>query len=88
MPLHPYEQRRDGARRVFTDQAGIACTKRKSPWGVRRVASRVSCILLRTACEADLHLDNSFNELIYFPAWPLPEIAMAVLCNCLVGAVP
>ena len=32
-------QCRDGARRVvFTDQAGIAFTKREAPWGVRRVA--------------------------------------------------
>ena len=28
------------------------------------VARRVSSILLRTACEADLHKDDSFNELI------------------------
>ena len=46
-------QCRDGARRVFTDQADIASTNRETPWGVRRIAGRVSCILLRTACEAD-----------------------------------
>ena len=28
----------------------------------RLVARRVSCILLRTACAADLHMDDSFNE--------------------------
>ena len=28
-------QYRDGARRVFTDQAGIICTKREAPWSVR-----------------------------------------------------
>ena len=44
---------RDGARRVFTDQADIAFTKREAPWGVGRVAWRVSCILLRTVFEAD-----------------------------------
>ena len=27
----------------------------------------MSCIQLRTACEADLRMDDSFNELIYFP---------------------
>ena len=31
------EECRDGARRVFTDQAGIACTKREAPCDVRRV---------------------------------------------------
>ena len=57
-------QCRDGVRRVSTDQADIACTKREAPWGVRRVALRVSCILLilRTACEADLRMDDSFND--------------------------
>ena len=29
-------------------------------------------------------MDDSFNELIYFPVWPLPETATGVLCNCLV----
>ena len=28
----------DGERRVFTNQADIACTKREAPEGVRRVA--------------------------------------------------
>ena len=28
----------DRARRVFTDQADIACTKRETPRGVQRVA--------------------------------------------------
>ena len=31
----------------------------------------MSCILLRTASEADLHMDDSFNEFIYFTVWPL-----------------
>ena len=44
---------RDGVRRVFADQADIASTKREAAWGVRQFAQRVSCILLRTACEAD-----------------------------------
>ena len=30
----------------------------------------MSCILLRTVCEADLHMDGSFNELIYSPVLP------------------
>ena len=30
--------RRDGARRIFTDQADIACTEREAPLDVRRVA--------------------------------------------------
>ena len=33
-------------------------------------------------------MDGSFNELICYPMWPLPETAMGVLCNCLVGALP
>ena len=33
-------------------------------------------------------MDDSFNEVIKFPVWPLPETAMGVLCNCLVGALP
>ena len=28
------------------------------------------------------------NEAVYFPVWPLPETAMGLMCNCLVGAVP
>ena len=43
-----------GARRVFTDQAGIVCTKREAPWVVRQVAWRVSCTLQTTASEADV----------------------------------
>ena len=37
----------------------------------------------RAASEADLHKDDSFNELVQFSAWALPETAMGVLCNCL-----
>ena len=51
----------------------------------------MSCILLlvlRPACEADLHMDDSFNELTKFPIWPLPETAMGVLCNSLLGTLP
>ena len=58
---------------------------------VRCSASRMtgaSFILLRTACEADLHVGDSFNELMQFPAWPLSETAMEVLCNCSLGALP
>ena len=33
-------------------------------------------------------MDDSFNELIYFPVWLLPETAIEVLCNRLVGALP
>ena len=32
-------------------------------------------------------MDDRINELILFPVWPLPETAMGVLCNCLVGAL-
>ena len=28
------------------------------------------------------------NSLICFPVRPLPETAMSILCNCLVGALP
>ena len=37
----------------FTNQADIACAKREVPWGVRRVAWRVNCILPRTARKMD-----------------------------------
>ena len=40
---------------------------------------RVNCILLRSTCEANLHMADSFNELIFFPVWPFPETAMGVL---------
>ena len=33
----------------------------------------MSYILQRTACEADLHRDDSFNEFTHFRVWPLPE---------------
>ena len=45
-------------------------------------------MLPRTACEADLRKDDGFNELVQFPMWLLPETAMGVLCNCLLGALP
>ena len=44
-------QCRDGARRVFTDQAGVACAKREAPCEARRVACMVGCIV--TTCQAD-----------------------------------
>ena len=43
----------DGARRVFTYQADVACTKREARWGVRRVAWGVNYVLPRTVREAD-----------------------------------
>ena len=46
------------------------------------------CILLRTACEADLHMADSLNELTQFPVWPLAETATGVLYNCILGALP
>ena len=33
-------------------------------------------------------MDDSFNELIYFPVLPLAEPATGALCTCLVGALP
>ena len=80
---------RDGARRGFTDQEDMACTKCKAPQGVRRVACRVSCILIITTYEADSHnMDERVNELRYFPVWRLAETTMGLLRNCLVGALP
>ena len=55
---------------------------------VRCPASRMKGELhptIRTACEADLHMDDSFNEFIDSPVWALPETAMGVLCTCLLG---
>ena len=60
-------QCRDGARRVFTDQADIASTKREAPWGVRRVAWRVSCI--RSACEADSLAYGRQRRMNWFALW-------------------
>ena len=37
-PRIPTVQCRDGARRVFTNQADIACPKREAPLGVGQVA--------------------------------------------------
>ena len=61
MTIDSYNAGRDGACRAFTDQADIASTKREAPWGVPRVASRVSCSLLRAACKANLSMDDSFH---------------------------
>ena len=36
-------------------------------------------ILLRTTCEADFHLDDSVDEMAYFPVWLLPDSAMGLL---------
>ena len=33
-------------------------------------------------------MNDSVNELNYFLVWPLPETAIGVLRNCLVGALP
>ena len=33
-------------------------------------------------------MDDSFNRLISFPVWSLPETAIGVLCNGLVDALP
>ena len=51
--LAPLKWCRDGARRVFIDQANMNCLPRarSAVRGVGRVARRVSCILRRTACE-------------------------------------
>ena len=54
-------QRQDSARRVFTDQADIACTKSEALCGVRRVARRVSGILVIPALSGGLpHLVRTF----------------------------
>ena len=53
-------------------------SKREAPWVCW--ASRMKGELDRTKnrCEADLKIDDSFNEFIYFPVWPLPETASYV----------
>ena len=48
----------------------------------------MSCILLKTACEADLQMNDSFKEQIDFPVWQLPEVAMEVLCTRVLRAFP
>ena len=48
----------------------------------------MSRILLRTVFEADSHMDDSVNGSIDFLVRLLPETAMGLLCNCLVGALP
>ena len=35
-----------------------------------------------------MHIDDTVNKLTYFLVWPLPETAMSLLCNCLVGVLP
>ena len=35
-----------------------------------------------------MHMDDSVNDLTYFLVWPLPETAMSLPCNCLVGTSP
>ena len=46
-----YRECRDGARRGFTDPADIVRTKREVP-------CRVGCVLIKTACEADVPADG------------------------------
>ena len=56
-----------GSRQVFTDQAGIPRTKRdakREAYVEGEPHRSLSYILLRAACEADSHMDDSFNELI------------------------
>ena len=62
----------------------------KARSAVRSSASRMKGKLhsSENICEADSHIDHSFNGFIYFPVWPLPGTAMGVLCNRLVGALP
>ncbi len=45
-------------------------------------------MLPRTACGADLHMDDGFDLIVFFLVWPLPETAMGSRCNCLVGGLP
>ena len=72
-PSHLYVQCRDGARRVFTDQADVACTKlceaKHEVFGESPEGGEVHPTI-RTACEADSHMDDSFNQLTLFPVWP------------------
>ena len=48
----------------------------------------MSCILLRTAFEAGLHIDDSFNEVIYYAVQAVPQTAMGVLGKCLLSVLP
>ena len=59
-------------------------------------ALNVNQPVLRTTCGADFRTScvlscmqmTASNEFICFLAWPLPETALGILCNCLVGALP
>ena len=51
-PRFPSLRRRDGARRVISDQENLGYTKREAVRGISRVAYRVRCIVLRIPCEA------------------------------------
>ena len=33
-------------------------------------------------------MGDSFNELVYFPVWPLPQTVLEVRCDCLMGVLP
>ena len=78
---------RDGARRVFTDQADIACTKREAPWGVPASPMKGELHAAKNHFrEADLGTCAYFlvywrpasNKPVCFLAWPRPQTAMGV----------
>ena len=78
-PSYPYNAGTEKIRFSPTTQTMLA------PSANKKVGCWASCM---KACKAALHMDISVNELIYFLVWPLPETAMGLLCNCLVGALP
>ena len=68
--VHPY---RGMARRLFTDQADIPCTKRDVPLGTRRVTRTVSYVLQITTCAANLG-----TLCVFFLLWTTASIFLVV----------
>ena len=61
-PSHPYNTGTEHVGFSPTRQSLLAPSARQRE--VFGESHKGCCILLRTACEADLHMDDSFNELI------------------------
>ena len=57
---------------MFTDQIGIASSKREAPYGIRRVTPTVSCILKPLLDGIFFDKTDSVNEMIDYMVLPTP----------------
>ena len=74
---------RPGRHRLHQARSAVRCSasRMKGELHPAKKHFRILCVLSCIWMTAS-------NEFIYFLVWPLPETAIGILCNCLVGALP